>query len=75
MTILETQTEQETFALGERFAKAAFPGMILTLDGDLGCGKTVFTYRQGKETGEVGMLLLPAALKEAEEEKAAASSL
>ena len=43
MKILETQTEQETFALGERFAKAAFPGMILTLDGDLGCGKTVFT--------------------------------
>ena len=32
-------------------------------------GDMKLVYRQGKETGEVGMLLLPAALKEAEEEK------
>ena len=41
--IFETNGEQETRALGERRGKAAEPGQIYTLIGDLGVGKTVFT--------------------------------
>ena len=41
--IYETRSEQETFLLGETFGKNAKPGMIVTLHGDLGTGKTVFT--------------------------------
>ena len=41
--IFETNGEQETRALGERLGKAAEPGQIYTLIGDLGVGKTVFT--------------------------------
>ena len=47
--IFETNGEQETRALGERIGKAAEPGQIYTLIGDLGVGKTVFTqgFAQG----------------------------
>ncbi len=43
MRILETNSEKETFSLGEYFGRTARPGRVITLDGDLGCGKTVFT--------------------------------
>lgn len=33
---------EETRALGQRWARSAFPGQIICLDGDLGAGKTVF---------------------------------
>lgn len=42
-TIIETYSEQETFALGEKIGKEAMPGTVITLCGDLGVGKTVFT--------------------------------
>ncbi len=42
-TIIETNSEQETFALGEKIGKEATPGTVITLCGDLGVGKTVFT--------------------------------
>ena len=38
----ETQSPEETHALAKRMAQTARPGDILTLDGDLGVGKTVF---------------------------------
>ena len=38
-----TKNENETFKLGFEFAKSLKPNDIITLDGDLGAGKTVFT--------------------------------
>lgn len=45
----ETRCAQETFALGERLGRAARPGQIYALTGELGVGKTVFT--QGLASG------------------------
>lgn len=47
--VIETRAPEETFALGEKIGKAAKPGQIYTLTGDLGVGKTVFT--QGVAAG------------------------
>ena len=47
--IIETNSASETLALGEKLGKAAKPGQIYTLNGDLGVGKTVFT--QGVAAG------------------------
>ena len=41
--VTETRSPEETYALGEKIGKAAQPGQIYTLTGDLGVGKTVFT--------------------------------
>ena len=40
---------EDTFALGEKIGRLAEPGTVLTLVGDLGVGKTVFT--QGVAAG------------------------
>lgn len=48
MTI-ETNTPEETFAVGKKIGENAVPGQIYTLVGDLGVGKTVFT--QGVAAG------------------------
>ena len=42
MTI-ETNSPEETFALGQKLGEQAQAGQIYTLNGDLGVGKTVFT--------------------------------
>ena len=42
MTI-ETNSPEETFALGQNLGEQAKAGQIYTLNGDLGVGKTVFT--------------------------------
>ncbi|MCD8348343.1 MAG: tRNA (adenosine(37)-N6)-threonylcarbamoyltransferase complex ATPase subunit type 1 TsaE [Lachnospiraceae bacterium] len=42
MTI-ETNSEQETFFVGQRLGEEARPGQIIALDGDLGVGKTILT--------------------------------
>ena len=56
--VTETRSPEETYALGEKIGKAAQPGQIYTLTGDLGVGKTVFYtgggsgtwyYRTGKQ--------------------------
>ena len=39
---LRSQSEQETILLGEQLAAQFQPGDIITLDGDLGAGKTEF---------------------------------
>ena len=49
--IIETFSEQETRALGERLGAEAGPGSIYTLTGDLGVGKTVFTQGFAKGLG------------------------
>jgi len=41
MKKLITQSEEETAALGDRIAARLEPGAVLTLQGDLGTGKTV----------------------------------
>lgn len=43
MTVFRTRSPQETFELGKSIAERAYAGQIITLDGELGCGKTVFT--------------------------------
>ena len=47
--VTETFCAEEPFALGKRIGAAAHPGMVLSLTGDLGTGKTVFT--QGVAAG------------------------
>ena len=47
--IIETNSPEETEALGQRLASQATSGQVFTLIGDLGVGKTVFT--QGFATG------------------------
>ena len=47
--VVETRSPEETFALGDKIGRAALPGQIYTLTGDLGVGKTVLT--QGVAAG------------------------
>jgi tRNA threonylcarbamoyladenosine biosynthesis protein TsaE len=47
--IWESNSPEETFALGKRMGEQAVPGQIICLNGDLGVGKTVFT--QGLAAG------------------------
>lgn len=49
--IMETWSPEETFSLGERIGRAAKPGEIYTLNGNLGVGKTVFTQGVAKGLG------------------------
>ena len=46
---IETNSPEETFALGRQIGGQAKPGEVYTLIGDLGVGKTVFT--QGLAAG------------------------
>lgn len=41
--MIETFSADETFALGKRIAEMIRPGTVISLVGDLGVGKTVFT--------------------------------
>lgn len=46
---IETNSPEETFALGRKIGEEALPGQVYTLIGDLGVGKTVLT--QGVAAG------------------------
>lgn len=48
---LETFSPEETFALGEEMGRAAKPGEVYSLIGDLGVGKTVFTQGMARGLG------------------------
>lgn len=48
MKIYETNSTEETFALGKQLGEKAKPGQVFTLIGDLGVGKTVFTQGVAK---------------------------
>ena len=48
---LETFSTEETFALGEEMGRAAKPGEVYSLIGDLGVGKTVFTQGMARGLG------------------------
>lgn len=47
-TIIESNSEQETYELGVKIGTEAKPGDVYTLIGDLGVGKTVFTQGVAK---------------------------
>ena len=51
ITIIESYTPEDTFALGERIGRESNPGQVYTLIGDLGVGKTVFTQGVAKGLG------------------------
>lgn len=48
---IETHSPEETFQLGLTCGKYAKKGQVYALDGDLGCGKTVFTQGFAKGLG------------------------
>ncbi len=56
---IETFSPVETFTLGESFGKEAVPGTVYTLDGDLGCGKTLLTQGLAKGLGISGSVVSP----------------
>lgn len=41
--VIETRSPEETFETGRKLGEKAVPGQVVTLMGDLGVGKTVFT--------------------------------
>lgn len=57
--IVETNTPEETFALGKQLGLASEPGQVYTLIGDLGVGKTVFTQGVAGGLGITGPVSSP----------------
>lgn len=49
MTVIDSLCTKDTYKLGEKIGQMAKPGMVISLTGDLGVGKTVFT--QGLANG------------------------
>ncbi len=49
--VIETNSPKETFELGRKLGEEAKAGMVYTLIGDLGVGKTVFTQGLAKGLG------------------------
>jgi tRNA threonylcarbamoyladenosine biosynthesis protein TsaE len=50
---------EQTRALGERLGRAAFPGAVVALVGDLGVGKTALAQGVGEGLGVVGLVTSP----------------
>ena len=40
---ITSKSEQDTIAVAENLEAEKFPGMVICLNGELGCGKTIFT--------------------------------
>ena len=59
ITIMETNSAEETFALGEKIGRECVPGQVYTLIGDLGVGKTVFTQGVARGLGIEGSVNSP----------------
>lgn len=51
MKQIKVHSIEETNILGEKLAQFIQPGMLITLSGDLGAGKTTFTKSLGKHLG------------------------
>ncbi len=56
---IETNSPEETFAFAKQMAEAASPGEVITLDGDLGVGKTVFAQGIAEGLGITGPVNSP----------------
>ena len=48
---LFTNSKEETIELGKKISKSLFPGSVITLNGDLGAGKTTITKGIGLGLG------------------------
>lgn len=57
--IIESNSEEETRALGKRLGEEACPGRVICLDGDLGVGKTVFAQGFAEGLGITGPVASP----------------
>ena len=51
MAVINSFCAKDTYALGEKIGQMAKPGMVISLTGDLGVGKTVFTQGLAKGLG------------------------
>ena len=51
MAVIDSFCAKETYELGEKIGQMAKPGMVISLTGDLGVGKTVFTQGLAKGLG------------------------
>ncbi len=51
LDIRESKSAEDTFLLAKRIGEVVKPGTIITLDGDLGVGKTVFSQGLAKGLG------------------------
>ncbi len=57
--VTETNTPEETFALGKKLGQKSISGQVYTLIGDLGVGKTVFTQGFAEGLGVDGPVNSP----------------
>ena len=57
--VFETQTEEETVEIAERFGREAVRGAVYALQGDLGVGKTVFSKGFAKGLGVTETVVSP----------------
>ena len=57
--VFETQTEEETLKIAERFGREAERGAVYALMGDLGVGKTVFSKGFAKGLGVTETVVSP----------------
>lgn len=57
--VVETMVSEDTYALGRKLGETARPGMVYTLTGDLGVGKTVFTQGFARGLGITGPVNSP----------------
>ena len=51
MAVIESFCAKDMYELGEKIGQMAKPGMVISLTGDLGVGKTVFTQGLAKGLG------------------------
>ena len=51
MAVIDSFCAKDTYELGEKIGQMAKPGMVISLTGDLGVGKTVFTQGLAKGLG------------------------
>ena len=51
MAVIDSFCAKDTYELGEKIGQMAKPGMVISLNGDLGVGKTVFTQGLAKGLG------------------------
>ena len=59
MKLLNTNTVEETIEFGEKLGSLLFPGAVVTLNGDLGAGKTTFTKGIAKALGVTRVVSSP----------------
>lgn len=59
MRVFNSESDKDTFSIGESMGKSIKPGSVIALMGDLGVGKTVFTKGFAKGLGIDGNVNSP----------------